>query len=992
MSRRVPPRAAVPVLLWLAALAAAPARALPPSVPAASGGLRFLQPGEGPLRGLVDLEVAAPATTTAVRFSVDGIWLAELTDLYARRTGLAPVWRTATDAGWLPPGRHLLRAEADTPSGPVAAQREVVTLAPAPAPGQVPLTGGWRFAAEAELPAGALEGERPPATQPAFDDSAWPMVMVPGSLGAIASRWNTHDGLLGVYRRRVRLDGPAGEAGGDSRGERTAIVLRSCYWACRVFVNGVEVGATRGGYLPARFDITGAVRPGENLVAVLVDHRRTTMGPLARVHGFYWNWGGLLQEVYLERTPAVALVGLRAEGARDGTLTLRPLGVNATDTAQPVDLVVRVYGPDGRLVLGPHGSRTTLPAGGGEADPIVLHVASPALWDPEHPHLYTVEAAGPGRTVTERTGFRDVSASGGDVLLNGRVVEGLQGVNRHADYPGLGRTQPDGLAYRELRQLREKGFRLLRPAHYPTTPALLDAADELGMLVIEEINVTGLPGAALARPEVRAFAADQLARMIRRDRSHPSVIAWSVGNENFTEEDGAAEYVRDTIALGRRLDPTRLYTQVTYEGARDRTHPYQDLIAQNAYPGWYAGQPRAVVPLLDAVQARAGGKPIVLSEYGAEAVPGRPGSGKGSEFYQGYLVDEYNRLLAGRPHFLGKMYWLATDFWARPDWEGGNPAAVPPFNVKGLRSLFREPKLAWRVVFAPLRLAASVVEAPPERPSVLTERIVVREVRGREAGATVLVTPPAGFTAEPAARPVHVGPYGEAAVDVRLRGKLPAGAGEATGLIRAVVDPDTEAQPLPLAVRRADTVIHPSGDGFDRPTLAPGWTVVRPEPAGWSLTERPGALRLSARPGGENLFLRDGTPGGDFTAEADVEAGDRSGDGRIALYGYRDDADYVRLALGRAGGRWAVEFLTAADGRVVARDLLPVGAGRAWLRLVRRGTDVYAEYSTDGATWFRAGSATLAGRVRIGLQALDSRPAPPAAPAYVHELRVLVPG
>lgn len=181
---------------------------------------------------------------------------------------------------------------------------------------------------------------------------------------------------------------------------------------------------------------------------------------------------------------------------------------------------------------------TILPAGG-QAEPIVLRVDNPALWDLEEPNLYTVTLRGPGGALKERTGFRDVSVSGGDVLLNGEVVENLQGFNRHADYPGLGRTQSDALARREIEGLYRKGFRLFRPAHYPTTPAELDAADELGMLVIEEVNVTGLSGAELASPEIKQFGASQLAGMIRRDRSHPSIIGWSVGNENLTEQAGA---------------------------------------------------------------------------------------------------------------------------------------------------------------------------------------------------------------------------------------------------------------------------------------------------------------------------------------------------------------------------------------------------------------------------------------------------------------------
>src|SRR4051812_35592792 len=111
----------------------------------AAGVLRFVAPASRAIAGTTDLRVDAPPGTTAVRFSLDGIQLSELTDLYARQTKTNPVWATATDAGWFPSGAHTLRAEADTPDGMLVATEPVVTSAPADGPGVVALDGGWRF-------------------------------------------------------------------------------------------------------------------------------------------------------------------------------------------------------------------------------------------------------------------------------------------------------------------------------------------------------------------------------------------------------------------------------------------------------------------------------------------------------------------------------------------------------------------------------------------------------------------------------------------------------------------------------------------------------------------------------------------------------------------------------------------------------------------------------------------------------------------------------
>ncbi len=983
---------------------------LPPSGPAARAatGLRFIEPTATHISGTTDLAVDAPAGTTAVRFFLDDVRLSELTDLYAKQTETTPKWLTATDAGWFPAGDHTLRAEADTPAGTRSVSMHVVTTGPAAKPGEMPLTGAWRFATAAELPAGALDGARPPAVAPDYDADAWPDIVVPDSFGAVRAKWNDAAGLLGVYRRTVDLGPPA-------PGERTALVFKSCFWACRYFVNGTEVGSSTGGYLPVRLDVTGAVRAGANTLAVIVDNRVTTMGEYARpVQGLYWNWGGLLQEVHLERTPPLALTEMRAEGTRAGRLTVRPTGVNATGAARQVPAVLSVEGPDGRPALPPRTVTTTVPAGGGAASAIAVDVPKPQVWDLDHPALYTVRlrpleesAAGATgsagqRELTERTGFRDVTAQGLDVYLNGRPVRNLQGFNRHADYPGLGRTQPAGLADREIAHLHGKGFRIFRPGHYPSTPAELDAADRYGLLVIEEINnITAQPGSFLGRPDVHEFAKRTLARMVNRDRSHPSLFAWSVGNENSTETTQAADYVRDVIAYGKSIDPTRLYTQVTHRPTTDLAYPYEDFVAVNYYAGWYSGTVDAIGPLVDNVQ-RLAGKPIMVSEYGAEAVAGRTGQGRGGEWYQAAIVDGYNRQLNRRPHFIGKMYWTSTEFWCTPTWSGGNPDPVPPFHTKALETFFRAPKLGWKVMFSPVRITSTtVLEAPPGERTTLRERVTVADIGGGGARGTVVVDPPAGFTAAgPAAFSLR--PGGTTTVDVALDGALPAGADGATGgYVRAVIDSATEALPVPLTVRARDSVRGPAGDDFAAATPDPSWQIVRPQADGWSLTDRPGSLRLSTLPGGEtgpandgrNLFVRTNTPETDYTAAAKVAAPGVSADfQQVGLYAYAGDDDYAKVALGWLDGRRAIEFGTETAGTVRTRVSVPYDRDMAHLRLVRRGGSVTGEYSADGRDWYAVGTGSVAGAPKVALQAAGGAAGPPVVPVYVDDLAVSTSG
>ncbi|MGW4397341.1 glycoside hydrolase family 2 TIM barrel-domain containing protein [Amycolatopsis nivea] len=740
--------------------------------------VRFTQPAKSVWDGATDVEVAAPFDTRAVRFSMDGTAFAEVTRWYANGTGLAPTWRTATDASWFPAGDHVLRADAITGQGVVSATMAVRTQrAPDPS-GTMNLNGAWQFATAAELPPGALDGAGPPAVAPGYDESATTPVLVPDSYGAVRDRWNDDNGQAVLYRKQFDL-------GGAQQGERTSLVFDSCYFACTYYLNGAKVGSSVGGNLPERFDVTGAARPGRNTVAVVADNRTSTIRPYGINTDLYWNWGGLTQGVRIERTPALALTAITAEGAADGTLTLR---ADKAGTGS-VPATVTVTAPDGSRALSTPVRFT--------GDPVTVHVPNVKLWSPEQPAVYGVRVQVPHRPdLTTSTGFRTVEAHGADILLNGRVLRDLRGFNRHADYPGLGRTQPDGLAARELKTMRDRGFTLMRPAHYPTTPAELDAADRLGILVMEEVPVTQANATQLASQRTRDYAADRLAKMVGRDRGHPAIFAWSVGNENATNTQQGADYVRDLTTLSRRLDPDRLTTHVSAWFTSDKAYAFDDFVAVNRYDGWYYGSAEDIGKDMDTLQAFAGAKPMVLSEYGAEAVKDRPGTGMGTEYYQAQMIDTYNRQLENRPHFLGQMYWTSTEFALTPDGGGGDPIPVPGFHNKALLTYDRQQKLAWQVIVSPVRIRT----LPPVAGAPATLDIVLDSVSGRAARGTVLVAPPAGFQVDQASVPFQVPAGGSTTVHIRLTGSSPTPANPGTGQVRAVVDGQTQALPAPISL------------------------------------------------------------------------------------------------------------------------------------------------------------------------------------------------
>jgi len=761
---------------------------------------------------LLHLDANPPRGTKAVRYYLDDIRISELTNVYAGQTNSKAVWKTAVDPAWFAPGKYTLKIEAETLSGIIELERkDIVIIHTANTGHSHSLTGAWKICVGDKLKSNMLTGTTPEAVQPGFDDRNWDTVLVPNSIGCLNQKWNDPNGTIAVYRKSFEFNSP-------QENEQISITLESCYWLGRVFVNGVEVGQTKGGYLPARFDITKSIKAGKNAVAVIVDNRKTTMGVFETLHIFYWNWGGLLQEIHIDRNPNVSIIDFRAEGGADGILRLWPTVVNKRNAQKQIDCNVVVYDPSGAKVVTTRLNKIVVPPNvdGLVIDPVEIKIPKPQLWDLGNAKLYTVIMSGDWGSLTERTGFRDIEVRGGDMLLNGKIVQDLQGFNRHADYPGLGRTQAPKLQHEELRELYDRGFRIFRPAHYPTTPALLDAADELGMLVIEEINITGFKGSQLDTREIKEFAAQQLTKMIQRDRSHPSIIAWSVGNENLTDEAGAANYVRETIQLGRNLDSRRLFTHVTWKAAKDITYQYQDFVAQNLYAGWYTEKIDEVVKVIEETQAYAG-KPLLLSEYGAEAITGRLGLGYGSEFYQSYIIDKHNHLLNNHKHFIGKLYWTATEFWCRPGWDGGSPAPVPPFHCKAIQNYHRsEYKLGWRTMFAPVRISVNIASKYNFKPNEFGAEIalssqeeaafelsvILTEVKGKEASGTISIVPSVGFKPDKMFQPFKLNPNEVKIFAMSLKGRLPDSVPNGINFIRAVIDADTEAHPYLLTITK----------------------------------------------------------------------------------------------------------------------------------------------------------------------------------------------
>lgn len=453
--------------------------------------------------------------------------------------------------------------------------------------------------------------------------------------------------------------------------DRAVLRFEGVEGAATVWLNGVELGTTRGSRLPTSFDATDAVRPGANTLVVRV--AQFSAASYVEDQDEWWA-PGIIREVTLRTRPAGGIDDLfaRVDWA-DG------VGSVVVESAVPATVELPELG-----VTASTGERIEVPA-----EP----------WSAESPRLYDLVVSTPTERVVLPIGFRRVSVDGGVFRVNGVPVT-LRGVNRHEHHPDLGRAVPRETLDHELALMKQHNVNAIRTSHYPPHPALLDAADRLGFYVIDECDIEthGFGDVGWRRnpsdePRWREAYLDRAARMVERDKNHPSIVMWSLGNEAGTGANLAAmaEWIRDR-------DPSR---PIHYEG--DQECAYVDVWSR-----MYASHAdveaiaRRAEPALDdpAADARRRAMAFVQCEY-AHAMGNGPGG-----------LTEYQDLYEAHERLAGGFVWEWLEHGIR-DAEGrmryggdfGERVHDGNFVIDGLVSADREPRpqLAdLAAVFAPV--------------------------------------------------------------------------------------------------------------------------------------------------------------------------------------------------------------------------------------------------------------------------------------------------
>lgn len=456
-----------------------------------------------------------------------------------------------------------------------------------------------------------------------FDDSGWREVQVPHdwavelpfapSTGEVPE-WDPRadhgykplgrefpDTSVGWYRKSFTLPQ-------SDQGKRIAIELDGVFRDCLVTINGYAVFRNESGYAPFRVDITDfANYGGVNVLALRVD---ATLG-----EGWFYEGAGVYRHIWLTKTDplhvpqwGVFVRSIPRAGGAD--LLIRTDLANEGDAARSCQLRSVVYDAEGRSVAEAT-QGASLSAWSETAVEQRAHVPGARLWSVEAPYLYSLRTevwadGAPIDAVTTPFGVRTIrfDAQQG-FFLNEQPLK-LLGTCNHQDHAGVGSALPDALQEFRIRKLKEMGSNAYRAAHNPPTPELLDVCDRLGMLVIDE-----------TRPMTSAREGmDQLERLIRRDRNHPSVILWSIGNEeqNHQATPRGARIARSMRRLVDRLDGTRPTSAALDGGWGGGVSPEVDVLGFN-YRTHLMAEYHARVPTQPIYGSETGSTVCTRGEY-----------------------------------------------------------------------------------------------------------------------------------------------------------------------------------------------------------------------------------------------------------------------------------------------------------------------------------------------------------------------------------------
>lgn len=470
-----------------------------------------------------------------------------------------------------------------------------------------------------------------------FDE--WPTMQLPACWNTVSKEYLLYDGSM-VFTRKFSY-----QKGAE---EDVFLKIGAANYLVRVFLNGEYVGMHRGGSTPAYWNITKELKDKNRILIVVDSTRRPEQVPTENTDWF--NYGGVYRDIELIRVPKIYIKDFKIALVPDGTYSRIQVKVKLSETQNTV----------AKLSIEELGIEQDIPLNGGVGEAVIE--AKPELWTPENPKLYDVTLTCQQDKVSDRVGFREIKVENGEILLNGQSIF-LRGISCHEESVENGKALTDAERMENLMIAKELGCNFMRIAHYPHNERMAKLADEVGMLLWEEIPVYW--AIKFDRDKTYEDAQNQLLELITRDWNRASVIVWSVGNEN-ADTDERLKFMSGLAKCAHKEDETRLVSAACLVDAEknviaDRLIEYLDVIGINEYCGWYTPDFEKLPQLMANSNPD---KPVIITEFGADALPGHHGTitDKGTEECQVYVYERQIATLREISYIKGMTPWILYDF------------------------------------------------------------------------------------------------------------------------------------------------------------------------------------------------------------------------------------------------------------------------------------------------------------------------------------------
>ena len=526
-----------------------------------------------------------------------------------------------------------------------------------------------------------IAGPTPPPVLPAmaratYDDRKWRVVHLPHDYvveGQFTQSADTSHGSLPVttawYRKTFIL--PASD-----KGKSVWLTFDGVYRDSVVYLNGQKLGEHKSGYTGFSDDISKAAHfGGTNVLAVSVDPRRP--------EGWWYEGGGIYRHVWLNTAAPIHIaqdgVYVNPQLPEPGPDGKAPLATVEVQTALsfpspyavfgiPPHLVWTVRDSAGRVV-GTASAPVTIGAALGQK----ITVRNPLLWSTDAPHLYTLHTAivaGDGKVldaVDTPFGIRTIRFDPNNgFFLNGKRVE-IKGTCNHQDFAGVGIAMPDSLQVWRLKRLQEMGSNAYRTSHNPPTPELLDACDRLGILVMDENRHLGDTYASKSAPGTPYSDLTDLSDMVLRDRNHPSIIMWSMCNEEWSlggSPEGATIFTAMKDAV-HQLDVTRPITSALNSGFGYGITNVEDLQGINYNEGIY-DQFHKDHPVLPMYSSETGSDVGTRGIYTEDPANAHVSQYLNHSPFANLTTEAEWNAISTRPYIAGCFLWTGFDYKGEP--------------------------------------------------------------------------------------------------------------------------------------------------------------------------------------------------------------------------------------------------------------------------------------------------------------------------------------